>query len=451
MNKTEMNAGALLDSEEHQTRGSRAALHAWVGTIDSESPSSTYQGSYEVPFQRWFKFKEAFSPLLVKSLLDESPIEVRRCLDVFGGCGTTGVTSLFMGIHPTIIEVNPFLADVIRAKLCSYHVESVMREYLRWKSKALDRLKGGVEPPGHLPPSFVERKGQKRWLFSNSVMRKIESYRLSLGEVRDSSIRRLFRVLLGASLVELSNVVVNGKGRRYRQGWETSEKRASDADEALDSKVSDVIYDLTRFQGRPAIASTVIHADARRAVRAIGRVDTVITSPPYPNSFDYTDIYNLELWMLGYIRARRSETKLRLAAVRSHVQRQLRHSECRVDSPSLIRVRRLLNEARGELWSSQIPDMVESYFADLAGILDALKMKVSDRGRICLIVADSAYAGIPVRVGQILGEIAEHLGFEAVNVATIRQMKSSAQQGWKRSLREELVTLVVPPRRRRAS
>jgi len=30
-------------------------------------------------------------------------------------------------------------------------------------------------------------------------------------------------------------------------------------------------------------------------------VDAAIFSPPYPNSFDYTDVYNLELWVLGYL------------------------------------------------------------------------------------------------------------------------------------------------------
>jgi hypothetical protein len=431
--------------------GPGAALRAWVDTIDKDSPSSTYQGSYEVPFQRWFKFKEAFSPLLVKNLLERSPIEVRKCLDVFGGCGTTGLTSLFMGIQPTIIEVNPFLADVIRAKLAHYEVDRVMRAYLRWHETALLRFRRGVEVPSCLPLTFVEKKGQQRWLYSHDVMERIESYRLALADVRDPDIRRLFRVLLGASLVELSNVLVNGKGRRYRQSWESMQKSPRDVDRALDAKVTDVIYDLTRFQQRPNLPSEVIHGDARQMLRGTSRVDAVVTSPPYPNSFDYTDIYNLELWVLGYIRARRSETKLRLAAVRSHVQRQLPHSECDVASPTLARVRAKLNKARAELWSAQIPDMVESYFADLAGILEGLKSKVTEGGRVSMIVADSAYASIPVRVGQILGEIGEQLGYDDVDVSTLRQIKSSAQQGWKRSLREEIVTFTLPRRPRRAS
>jgi len=66
------------------TISNEVALNDWLSTINKGSPESTYQGSYDVPFQRWFKFKEAFSPLLVKRLIEESPIPVTNCLDVFG-------------------------------------------------------------------------------------------------------------------------------------------------------------------------------------------------------------------------------------------------------------------------------------------------------------------------------------------------------------------------------
>lgn len=431
--------------------GHMAAFRAWIKTVDSHSPESTYQGSYDVPFQRWFKFKEAFSPLLVKKLIEESPVEVRTCLDVFGGCGTTGLTALFMGVEPTIIEVNPFLADVIRAKLERYDVNEISRAYLTWKAGARQLYRAGNEIPDHFPPSFVQRKGLDRWIFARDVMRRIQAYRSALSSVRNPSARRLFRVLLGSCLVELSNAVVNGKGRRYRIGWDTNERRPSDVDSALDERIAAVIYDLTRFDARPDLSPRVLQGDARCSLDRVGAVDTVITSPPYPNSFDYTDIYNLELWTLGYIRSRISETKLRHAAVRSHVQRQLSHSSCPVVSRSLKRVRQQLDDARADLWSHQIPDMVESYFADLTHILSSLRTRVRPGGQISMIVADSAYAGIVVRVGTILGEIAEQLQYDNIQVERLRGLKSSAQQGWKPSLRESLVTMRVKERRRRAS
>jgi hypothetical protein len=423
--------------------GRSAALRAWIETIDETSPTTTNQGSHEVPFQRWFKFKEAFSPLLVKRIIDESPIEVRKSLDVFGGCGTSALTSAFMGVHPTIIEVNPFLVDVIRAKLGRYDVNQVARNYTAWQLSARKLYRATMKLPGHLPPSFIECRGAERWIFSSNVMRMLEAYRLGLRHIKSTEIRRLFRVLLGSTLVDVSNVVVNGKGRRYRESWEISQKRPTDVVEALDKRIADVIYDVTRFMGRAEVEPAVISGDARRVLQEVEMADIVITSPPYPNSFDYTDIYNVELWVLGYVRTRAQETQLRHAAVRSHVQRQLPHSECCVLSETLCRTVKELKGARSELWSRQIPEMIESYFADLVSILTQLRVKVRLGGSISLIVADSAYGGNVVRVGKILAELADRLEFSHVSVEKLRDITGSAQQGWKRTLREEIVTFRV--------
>lgn len=416
-------------------------LNDWLSTINAGRPESTYQGSYDVPFQRWFKFKEAFSPLLVKRLIEESPIPVRRSLDVFGGCGTTGVTSIFLGVQPTIIEVNPFLVDVITAKLGRYDASAVRNAYPSWMRQARAIERSGVAFPDHLPETFVERAGAECWVYPQPVLRRILAYRYALRTVRSSKVRTLFKVLLASVLVEVSNVLVNGKGRKYRANWERQEKTARDVDLALENRLLDVIHDLARFRSRPAVTPRVIHGDARVRLDDVAAADCCIASPPYPNSFDYTDIYNLELWVLGYIRSRSAETSLRHTVLRSHVQRKLKHSRCLVESPTLARVLRRLEAERDSLWNAQIPDMIGSYFSDLELILTKLNRAVRRNGHISLIVADSAYAGITVKVGQILAEIGEELGYKVVDLEQLRLIKSSAQQGWRRNLKEELVRL----------
>src|ERR1043166_6880183 len=49
----------------------------------------TNSGANELPFQNWRHFKEAFAPELVARALEQSQIPVTRCLDAFGGSGTT--------------------------------------------------------------------------------------------------------------------------------------------------------------------------------------------------------------------------------------------------------------------------------------------------------------------------------------------------------------------------
>ena len=88
-------------------------LEAWLHGYDEAAPVSSFVGSHDLPFQRWMKFKEAFSPRFVMDALASMPQRPRRCADPFGGSGTTALTCSFLGVEAVTIEVNPFLADLI--------------------------------------------------------------------------------------------------------------------------------------------------------------------------------------------------------------------------------------------------------------------------------------------------------------------------------------------------
>jgi DNA modification methylase len=83
----------------------------------------TNLGSASIPFQKWRHFKEAFTPEIVDEAIRSSEIKVRRCIDPFGGSGTTALACQFLGVDPTTIEVNPYLADLIDAKLDTYDTD----------------------------------------------------------------------------------------------------------------------------------------------------------------------------------------------------------------------------------------------------------------------------------------------------------------------------------------
>src|SRR4029077_21246750 len=84
-------------------------LAQWMKSHADELPISSNQPSLSLPFQRWFKFKEAFSPQFIIDCVRNAGRKVKDCLDPFGGSGTSALTCQFLGITPTTIEVNPFL------------------------------------------------------------------------------------------------------------------------------------------------------------------------------------------------------------------------------------------------------------------------------------------------------------------------------------------------------
>src|SRR5450830_225120 len=74
------------------------------------APSTTNQDGKDTAFQRWFRFKEAFSPSFVSAAIDSLGYIPKHIVDPFGGSGTTVITSQLLGIDATTVEVNPFLA-----------------------------------------------------------------------------------------------------------------------------------------------------------------------------------------------------------------------------------------------------------------------------------------------------------------------------------------------------
>ena len=167
--------------------------------------------------------------------------------------------------------------------------------------------------------------------------------------------------------------------------------------------------------------------------------DIVIFSPPYPNSFDYTDIYNVELWMLGYLRSREDNTVLRNQTVRSHVQIKRDFDAADLDSAELRRVYRALCRRRNELWDEDIAEMVRAYFGDMQVILRQIRAKLRRGGRAFLAVGNSKYAGVVVDTPKILAELAPSIGLRCVASSSIRSMRASAQQGGREELHESLI------------
>jgi hypothetical protein len=169
-----------------------------------------------------------------------------------------------------------------------------------------------------------------------------------------------------------------------------------------------------------------------------------VFSPPYPNSFDYTDVYNIELWMLGYINSSTENRQLRQSTLASHVQIDREFAEAPSGSETLDSVLSQLKAARNQLWSRKIPSMVASYFADMAAVIQRTKASLIKDGTIWMVVGDSRYASIHVPVAQILAELTSSMGLRLERHETLRDMRVSAQQGGMQQLAESLVVLRKP-------
>jgi hypothetical protein len=198
--------------------GAHVRFRDWIG--DRSIPTiGTNAGTAPLPFQRWRPFKEAFAPELVERALCETPGAIRHISDPFGGSGTTALAAQFFGVHPITIEVNPFLADLIEAKIAPLDLDEAVCSF----GSIVEHV---ASNPASTPPvfpgapsTFIEPGRDGRYIFSQAVASRILAYRKAIELVPNDACKRLFRVVLASAVIPTSNVVVSGKGRRYRKGW----------------------------------------------------------------------------------------------------------------------------------------------------------------------------------------------------------------------------------------
>lgn len=403
---------------------------------------STNKGAPDVAFQRWRLFKEAFAPELVKRALDETSESlgrvIRSCADPFGGSGTTALTCQFMGVHPTTIEVNPFLADLIQSKLDSYDHKALSHTYLQ-VLRSVDDFPSSPTGPD-LPKTFIEPGVGGKFLFWADVAGRFGQYLAAIGAAAScSKERRLLRALLSACVVRASNALVSGKGRRYRQSWQVNRATPETLDNAFRDIMSMALFDIRRFAERRCDQYTLLRGDARQRIVEIPEIDVAVFSPPYPNSFDYTDVYNMELWMGGYLETRKDNRDLRENTLRSHVQIKRSFKAGDIASDVLRECYEKLCDARPGLWNKDIPEMVPAYFDDMRSIMKGLHTSLTPGGRMYVVVGDSRYANVDVPVARILTEEACELGMKIVAVQPMRSMRASPQQGGREELAESLL------------
>ncbi|PYC72534.1 hypothetical protein C7C45_08850 [Micromonospora arborensis] len=410
-------------------------------TEERHLPSlGTNDGAPPIAFQRWHRFKEAFPPELIEKAVSQSSIRVNSCVDPFGGSGTTALACQMLGIDSVTVEVNPFLADVIRAKLTRYDLDLLIAALAEVRRNALKRQTDPLEYFGNVPATFLERAGSSRWLFNRDIAENLAAILVSIEGLEYPDARRLFRVVTGGLLAEVSNVTVSGKGRRYRRNWAAASPVPEQVHNAFSERAERAIRDIQRFAERPKTSWAVMQGDARK-VQPEGPFDLAVFSPPYPNSFDYTDVYNLELWMLGYLQAGDDNRVLRTSTLASHVQLMRDYPEMPPGSPTLVAVVGALEHVKKSLWNQWIPKMIGGYFADLLVVVRRVMSQMASGAQCWVVIGDSRYAGVNVPAGRILVELADAEGWTVKGSDPIRHMKSSAQQGWRPELAESLVVL----------
>lgn len=385
-----------------------------------------FSANMDQPRHRWYEFKEGFSSTLVERAIRETKKDNNSAsftvLDPFSGSGTSPLTALQHGCNAIGYEVNPFMSFVGQTK-CQQRTETI-DAYKNELHHILVHRPYRLKSPLEGTSTFTGSGEDGKWLFNLDVLRAYEALyqHISLSENKD-----LFLLALITSAMQCCNAKKDGKCLRYLKNWKTLSYSGADLRETFKANALRMISDLER---NPLLkgAREIKQGDTRKLLQMSERnlADLIIFSPPYLNSFDYSDIYRPELFLGKFVKDNNELMQLRKQTLRSHVQCRWDNKDCSA-SPWVTSIVQKLVSKQDALWNANIPQMVSSYFYDMEEVLKQSYRIAKRNSQLWFVVSTSAYSGVEIPVDLILADIATAQGWELDSVNALRKLRTSSQ------------------------
>lgn len=406
-----------------------------------------------VSIHQWYPFVEGYSKEFIESILNELDYKPKSVLEPFSGSGTTALELQFKNISCTSFEVSPFMHLLSSVKLYNnYNLETfnILLFNLKDTLENLPRRISNIRNIEKVPfgRTVVKASNLKKWNFNDESLDGILDIKYAISLIDKKEYRDLFRIALASILLDVSNLFRNGKCLSYKKDWQNRKiLKRRDVHSLFLYKIENIIKnDIEILEEKSTQIevdnyNSLLYGDVRKNILQVSdnSVDLIITSPPYLNSRDYTDIYMLELKVLDLVSNYDELNQLRKNTLRSHVQVKFGDLS-EFETPTLKEYFKKISKKELILWNNDLLNMIKAYFLDMDHLFEQFKRVMQPEKFIYFNVANSAYFGEEVKVDVIISEIAISHGFELVEIRKARNLKSSSQQsGNIKSLRESVI------------
>ncbi len=382
------------------------------------------------PVFRWYKYLEDFPHYFVSEYVKKYKLsDEYYVLDPFAGSGTTLIRAKMDGYKSVGVDTNPAMVFISKQKLnwrisadrVSDAYNTIVSQFLEASDKEKEEaINGSVL-------SVMPKKELNQWL-SPVKQNEIALILKIADHLEDDEIRDFIKCLITKTAVDVSYVAFCPGTTFYPF------RKKPDFLTEFNKLAQWVIADLQleRVKNNSNIESIVIEGsikDIETLTDFKGKIDVVITSPPYPNDLEYTRQTRLEMYLMGYVRSMNDVQKIKRTMVKGSTK-LIYNTDFPIESVSnLSSLKIITNDLRERLkdkkWGFDYPKMIDMYFTDmyisLTNIFDAL---VND-GACIMVVGDQTIAGVVIPVAEILAELSERIGFRKNSIELHRERRST--------------------------
>ena len=393
-----------------------------LATGKRKARTGTFIDNLKLPVHRWFRYSAGFSADWVKAVIEES--HATSIFDPFAGSGTTLLAADSCGIESQGTEAHIFVSRIADAKL-SWNFD---REVFSALTKDfVDRAQSIIQTEHRSNDKLLGK------MYDNDTLSLLEKFRLSYlhddfpkntkeGKLIWLGITSILRPCSYAGTAQWQYVLPNKR--------KNASKNPLDAFNTYCDQVTADSFQVL-LEGWVKNSNVILH-DARLPFNTDRQFDLLVTSPPYPNNYDYADATRLEMTFWKEVEGWKDlqsvvrKNLLRSCSQHSAAERLDLETLLKADvlSPIIEELRPIcekLKEIRLTKGGKKTyHTMVAAYFSDLANILINLRSIMKSGSRMCFVIGDSAPYGVHVPAERWLGELAIAAGFKGYTFEKLR-------------------------------
>lgn len=396
----------------------------------------TFKHNQNLGRHGWLRLTPAYSVKIVQDILNTLP-STSRILDPFSGTGTTGLVAAEHGFTCDLVDINPFLVWLARAKTTNYRSEDL--DLAALTAKAVPHMLYSKQEDDHLwIPAIhdISRWWSERELYVLARIYQAIQHRFLV----ETQSKNLLLVAFCRLVIEASNAAFNHQSMSFKDEEKQQSLWAYDWQADLLRRFDELVHDAVQ-SARHYLPGhvNVICADSRHLPKPSDALyDCVITSPPYPNRMSYIRELRPYMYWLGYLKEAREAAELDWKAIGGTWG--VATSRLKNWQPNGVKVLysdfdALISEIAQN--SSLLANYVHKYFVDSLIHLQNLLPVLSPSARVFYVVGNSKFYNTLVPVDQIYAHLLADVGFIDVRIDTLR----------KRNSKKELFEYVVSARK----
>lgn len=379
------------------------------------------------------EYRGKYFPQLVRALINISGASARSVIaDPMSGSGTTAVEAVLSGCQALGSDMNPLSVFMAKTKCAVLALNATelgdQVERMVAKLEIGKRRKSRTSLPYFRSLPEHDQDYLTDW-FSPKVLQELDVIAQAIEEQVHPTIRDFFKLSLSNILRKIS----------WQKEDDLRVRREIRDDDSL-NPLDDFIKELRRsavamgsflieLQGHKLGTHDIRQGDARRTgdfwKRFAGRVDAVITSPPYATALPYLDTDRLSLAYLGLLpRSQHRQHDLWMIGNREisdkirqgYWEHFLSHKDQLPDAVSnlVMKIDRLNQSQSVGFRRRNLPALLTKYFFDMKDVLRGIKVLLRPGATAYIVVGNNhTIAGgqrVEIQTAELLAELATSVG-----------------------------------------